>query len=96
MGREWQTSDFIGTVYELKRRRVDEIFNPPRGVVFFMCVEHTGDNHYEYRQLFQFGGHRWKVEKTFSKYGGGHPKAKWQPTKKEFYLLMGGMEVLDV
>jgi len=85
MIREWMSSDTIGIVYRKPNKK------------WVLCVEHTGDNHYKYRYVTCYGDDTdllyLELGKTFFEYGGGWKKCHWQPTKREFYLLMAGEKI---
>ena len=65
---------------------------------WYLCVEHTGDNHYKYRKVELFGDKKdinyIELGKEFSMYGGGGKPCHWQPTKRQFHFLMAGVKIL--
>lgn len=83
--RGWMTSDEVGVVYVFRKTG--------HGPSKYMCIEHTGDNHYAYREVVECGFTSVELGRHFSMYGGGNPKCTWQPTNREFHLLMAGKRV---
>lgn len=99
--RQWMTSDSVGTLYRVKRRPGDKdsIHQPhlPSGT-WYLCTEHTGDNHYAYRTVITYGDDvdiiYLKLGKAFSMYGGGNRRCHYQLTNRDFHLLMAGEKIM--
>jgi hypothetical protein len=97
--RDWNKGNEIGSIYLIETQedinRMGHSWMEGRLKIgdFILCTEHSGDcfNEYVLINLF-YNGLNAVLASKFGAYSLGK-KTKWQPTSREFHLLLAGEDV---